>query len=101
MSVSVNLNNGSPAIQVLSNVVSGYSISTYINKGNIVKVSGSKSKVDVDVNGNFTGYRWEVVIDSSDGSREKINIADVDNQAGWTVDDAGLDQAISDVAQSA
>jgi hypothetical protein len=100
MSTTVNLNAASPAIQVLSNATSGYPISVYINKGNIVKVSGVKSKVNLQADGTFNGYKWEVVIDSSDGSREKIDIADVTNQGTWAASDAGLNIAISAIAQS-
>lgn len=99
---TVALNEGSPSIRVTSNVEGGaYPPTVYIRKENITLVNGAKQKRDLQIDGTFDGYKFEVEITTNDGSVERIDISEVQNQVTWTVDDAGLAKAIDDIAQSA
>ena len=95
----VNLLAAQPSLQIISNVPSGYASKVFIRKSNIKKVQGVKRTV-LDTEGNVTGYKWIVEITLIDDSKEQLDISQVQNQVTWTVDDTGLDQAISDIAQA-
>jgi len=99
--VNINLLEGQPSIQIISNVPSGeFPIHTYLRKSNIERVSGNKSKKDIQIDGSFNGYKWEVEVSMVGGAVENIDLSEVNNQAGWTINDDGLHQAVSDIAQS-
>lgn len=98
---NVNLLEGQPSIQIISNVPSGYAIHTFIKKSNIIRVSGNKSKVNLDIEGGDTGFKYEVQITCVGGVIETLDLGEVQNQVTWVETDAGLQLAVSDIAQSA
>ena len=96
-SITVDILTGDPSIKI--NKVD--TIPVYIRKENMVSVVTASNKNLQSVNPNAPrDEEYIVYINLADGSHEKFDIQDVSNQAGWTINDAGLDQAASDIAQS-
>jgi len=97
MAIDVNLLGGSPSIELDK----GGNKSTYIRKENIVTVTGAINLNLQTVDPNAPrDEEYLVYINLVDGNYETFDIQDVDNQAGWTANAAGLGQALSDIAQS-
>lgn len=98
-SITVDLNDGtSPCIEI--NKID--TIPIYIRKENIVSVVTATNKNLQTVDPNAPrDEEYLIYINLADGSQETFDIQDVSNQAGWTANDAGLDQAATDIAQSA
>jgi len=95
--ITVELNNGkSPCIKI--DKIDA--IPEYIRKENITKVT-TFSVTDLTAKtGAARDEKYIVKIYLADGSDLYFDIQDVSNQPTWTTNDAGLDQAATDIAQA-
>ena len=95
--ITVELNAGQPSIKI--NKID--TIPVYIRKENIVSVITASNKNIQSVNPNAPrDEEYLIYINLADGSQETFDIQDVSGQPTWGADDAGLDQAATDIAQS-
>ena len=95
--ITVELNNGkSPCIKI--DKIDA--IPEYIRKENITRVTTFFATDLKNKTGAARDEKYIVKIHLSDESDTYFDIQDVSNQAGWTADSAGLDQAATDIAQA-
>ena len=95
--ITVDILTGDPSIKIDKIDT----IPVYIRKENIVTVVSVALKNLQTINSAAPrDEEYMIYINLADGLNEKFDIQDVTNQAGWTHDDAGLQQAASDIAQA-
>lgn len=96
-SIAVNLNDTTdPCIEI----VKSDTLTEYVRKENIANVSTFSATGLRAKTGAARDEVYIVTIEMNNGSRFSFDVQDVSNQAGWTINDAGLNQAADDIAQA-
>jgi len=77
----------------------GVTAPVVLNGGTIIRFTPVNSKkFGVSLSGYTSVDDWEIVISPNDLAIDKIRLGDVTNQAGWTNDLAGAQQAAADLS---